>query len=170
MTSQPGKQTVAKNILPNILRSKANKTMKFVQLIEYNIRDVFLEKPYTKSGGKTIPRSFSKKWKWACLWINSLKFYTLWFYCILSWGLSKDIETKLQTKLAFTSYKAVLKNKKLSRTCLPASFSARLKRSKIFLLLCYINWPYLIICVFLLRDKSGSLWIAILFVSQIVTS
>ena len=116
MTSQSGKQTVAKNILPNILRSKANKTMKFGQLIEYNIRDVFLEKPYTKSGGKTIPRSFSKKSKWACLWINSLKFYTLWFCCILSWGLSKDIETKLQTKLAFTSYKSVLKNKKRSRT------------------------------------------------------
>ena len=63
MTSQPGKQTVAKNILPNIFKSKANKTMKFGQLIEYNIRDVFLEKPYTKSGGKTIPRSFSKKSK-----------------------------------------------------------------------------------------------------------
>ena len=63
MTSQPGKQTVAKNILPNILRSKAIKTMTFGQLREYNIRDVFLEKPYTKSGGKTIPQIFFQKIK-----------------------------------------------------------------------------------------------------------
>ena len=37
--------------------------MKFGQLREYNIRDVFLEKPYTKSGGKTIPQIFFQKIK-----------------------------------------------------------------------------------------------------------
>ena len=35
--------------------------MKLGQLIEYNIRNIFLEKSYTKCGGETIPRSFSKK-------------------------------------------------------------------------------------------------------------
>ena len=35
--------------------------MKFGQLIEHNIRNNFLEKSYTKWGGETIPRSFSKK-------------------------------------------------------------------------------------------------------------
>ena len=34
--------------------------MKFCQLIEYNMKNIFLEKPYTKCGGKTTPRSFSK--------------------------------------------------------------------------------------------------------------
>ena len=35
--------------------------MRFGQFIEYNIRNIFLEKPYTKCGGETIPRPFSKK-------------------------------------------------------------------------------------------------------------
>ena len=38
-----------------------NQTMEFGQLIEYNMRKIFLEKPYAKCGGGTIPRSFSKK-------------------------------------------------------------------------------------------------------------
>ena len=69
--------------------------MKFGQLIEHNMRSIFLEKLYTKFGGKTIPRPFPKKSK--CPWIKSLKFYTVYFYCMPSWGLSKYIETKLQT-------------------------------------------------------------------------
>ena len=35
----------------------------FGQLIEYNIRKIFLEKSYTKCGGDAIPRSFSEKLK-----------------------------------------------------------------------------------------------------------
>ena len=34
--------------------------MKFGQLIEYDIRNIFLEKSYTKWSGKTIPRPFLK--------------------------------------------------------------------------------------------------------------
>ena len=34
--------------------------MKFGQLIEYNMRNNFVEKSYTKYGGETIPRSISK--------------------------------------------------------------------------------------------------------------
>ena len=37
--------------------------MKFRQLIEYNMRNVFVEKPDTKCGGETIPRFFSEKSK-----------------------------------------------------------------------------------------------------------
>ena len=63
MTSHSGKQTVAMHTLPNISRSKNNQTMKFGLLIEYNMRHIFLEKSNTKWGGKTIPRSISKKTK-----------------------------------------------------------------------------------------------------------
>ena len=49
MTSQPGTQTIPIHILPNISRSKDNQAMKFGQLIEYNMRNIFLEKSYTKS-------------------------------------------------------------------------------------------------------------------------
>ena len=44
MTSQPGKQTIVIHILPNILRSKNNQTMKFSQLIDYNTKNIFKEK------------------------------------------------------------------------------------------------------------------------------
>ena len=51
------------HILPNISRNKGNQTMKFGQLIECNMRNIFLEKSYTKCGGETSPRPFSKKLK-----------------------------------------------------------------------------------------------------------
>ena len=37
--------------------------MKFGQLIEYNMRNTYLEKSYTKYGRETIPRPFSEKSK-----------------------------------------------------------------------------------------------------------
>ena len=43
MTSQLGKQTTAIHILPNISRSKGNQTMKYGQLIQYNMRNIFLK-------------------------------------------------------------------------------------------------------------------------------
>ena len=66
-------------------------------LIEYNIQNIFLEKSYTKCGGETIPDSFLKNLIWAYFWIDCLKFYTVCFYCMPSWGLLKYIETKLET-------------------------------------------------------------------------
>ena len=63
MTSQPGYQTIVIHILPNISWSKGNQTMKFGQFIECNKRNIFIEKSYTKWGGKTIPRPFSEKLK-----------------------------------------------------------------------------------------------------------
>ena len=60
MTSQPGKETIVIHILPNISRSKGSQTMKFDQIIEYNMRNIFTEKLYTKCGKETISRLFSK--------------------------------------------------------------------------------------------------------------
>ena len=37
--------------------------MKFGQLIEYNMRNIFVEKSYTRYAGETIPRPLSKKSK-----------------------------------------------------------------------------------------------------------
>ena len=44
-------------------RSKENQTMKFDQLTEYDMRNIFLEKSYTKCGKETISRLSSKKSK-----------------------------------------------------------------------------------------------------------
>ena len=49
--------------MPNISKSKGNETMKYGHLTEYNMRNIFLEKPYTKCGGETNPRPFSGKLK-----------------------------------------------------------------------------------------------------------
>ena len=48
------------HILPNISRSKGSQTMKFGQLTKYRIKNIFLEKPYTKFGGEATPRPFYK--------------------------------------------------------------------------------------------------------------
>ena len=44
MTSQPGLQTIAIHILPNISQSKGNQAIKFGQLIEHNKVNIFLQK------------------------------------------------------------------------------------------------------------------------------
>ena len=49
--------------MSNILRSKENQTMKFGQLIECNMRNIFLEKWYKKCREETSPRPFSEKLK-----------------------------------------------------------------------------------------------------------
>ena len=53
--------------------------MKFGQLIKYNLRNIFLEKLYTKCGGETIPRPFFKKSKWSL----SLDQYSKVLYILL---------------------------------------------------------------------------------------
>ena len=49
------------HILTNTSRSKDNQTIKFGELIEYNMSNIFLEKSYQKYRGETIPRPLSKK-------------------------------------------------------------------------------------------------------------
>ena len=103
LTSQPREQTIVIYILPNISRSKGNQTMKFGQLIECNIRNIFLEKSY-------IHKSLDQ---------YSKVLYSLFlFYPRLR---AKYIETKLQT----TCFYFILSiNKKRFGTSLPVSFSA----------------------------------------------
>ena len=63
MTLQSRKQAITIPISPNISISKGNQSMKFSQLIELNMRNIFLIKSYKKCGGKGIFRHFSKKSK-----------------------------------------------------------------------------------------------------------
>ena len=108
---------------------------------------------HTRNGvEKLVPDPFLENWNWAYIWINSLKFYTVCFYCISSWGLSKYIGTKLQTIwfyiehfLMFLYWWAIpdiehfLKIKRgLELVSLP-HFLHNVRR-KMFLLLYSINW------------------------------
>ena len=71
-------------ILSNILRSKDNHSMKFGQLIEYNMRIIFLEKSCPECGGETSPRQFSGKLK--------LEIFIVCFNRMPSWGILKYIK------------------------------------------------------------------------------
>ena len=50
MTSQPDLQTMEIHIMPNISQSNGKQTMKFGQFIEYNKRNIFLQKLCRKWG------------------------------------------------------------------------------------------------------------------------
>ena len=60
MALQPGKQAITLHILPHISKSKGNQTIKFGQLTQYNVRNVFAKNSFTKCGRKFIRRPFSK--------------------------------------------------------------------------------------------------------------
>ena len=53
MMSRPGLQTILIHISLNISQSRGNQTMKFGQLIEYNKRNIFLQKLWGKWGRET---------------------------------------------------------------------------------------------------------------------
>ena len=57
MMSHPGQQTIVIHMFPNILRSIDS------QSTECNMRNIFLEKSYTKYGGETSSDPFSEKLK-----------------------------------------------------------------------------------------------------------
>ena len=76
MTSQPWKKIILIYKLTNISRNKGQSNNEMTK--------IFLKKSFTKSGGETIPRPFFKKFKIEYIWINSLKFYTVCFNCMLS--------------------------------------------------------------------------------------
>ena len=65
MKSQPGKQTITKLILLNNWKNKGNKTTKFGQLIEYNMRNFFLEKLFSNQVEKLFPDTFLKNQNWS---------------------------------------------------------------------------------------------------------
>ena len=152
MKSQTRKQAIPICILPNIWRSKANQIMKFGQLRELNMRNIFHEKPRTRYGGETILwKTFLKNQNLAYRWISSLKVYKVkvCFDCMPSWGLLKDIKTN-HRPLAIMLSKAFLK-KGLELVFLP-HFLHDIWRKEV--LLSYsINWPYyFIVCLPLLRE------------------
>ena len=85
---QSAQQIIAIHILPNISRSKGNQAMKFNQLIEYNMRNIFHNK--NNAMEKLVRNPFIKNQNWAYLWINSLKCYIKFAFIVCpSQGLLK---------------------------------------------------------------------------------
>ena len=78
------------------------------ELIECNMRNIFLKKSYTKCLGETSPRNFYKKSKLSiCLNLicNSLRYYEVWFCCMSKHGtrgnVAKYIKTEVLTAFFF---------------------------------------------------------------------
>ena len=93
MTSQSGKQIITIHILPNISRNKGNQTTKFGQLIEHNLRNIFLRKLCRKCGRKTNSRrlfGFLEKVK-----ISGQHLSLDRFWYTLPWLGNTKIKTKL---------------------------------------------------------------------------
>ena len=89
MTPQPGSQSILIHILPNILRSKVNQTIKFGQLTECNMGNIFFLKIHKQNAVeklKLVPDLFLEDESWAYLWINGLKLYTVCFCCMANEG------------------------------------------------------------------------------------
>ena len=84
MISQPGKQTIVITILTNISRSKSNHTIKFDKLIEYNMRNIFLEKTTQKNVVEKLFPNLSLKIKIEHISGSSRKFHVNCFYCMPS--------------------------------------------------------------------------------------
>ena len=80
--------------MANISKSKGNQTIKFGQLIERNMRSMFLQKSYKKCGAGISPRPFSEKWKLG-ISLDQKSKITVCFYCMATWELSKYFEIKL---------------------------------------------------------------------------
>ena len=57
MTSKPGQQIITIHILS---KGKGDQTMKFGELIEYNMKNIFLEKSYAKCDEELVPDPFKK--------------------------------------------------------------------------------------------------------------
>ena len=156
--------------MPNILRRKGNQIIKFGQLIDYNMRNIFLEKSYTKYGGKTSPRSFSEKLK-LCI---SLDQYSNVLYSLFL------LHTKLRAIEIYWSKAAdhfplphlkLFKTKKTKNSLELVSLHYFLHNfwRKIFFLIYFINWSAFIVRLSLLHEILGEMSIAIVW-NQVVTS
>ena len=155
------------HILPYILKSKGNETMKSGQLIEYNMVNVLLLKKIIHK--KLVPHTFLKNQNWAYLWINSIKFYEVCFCCVQAMGWQNTLKLKCRP-LAFTLNKACWESKTRSRTSLSASFSEWFSK-KIFLTLCSINWPLTVsLYEYVYFLKCQRIFFLQIFVNEIVTS
>ena len=91
---------------------------------------------------KLVPDPFFKNQNWAFIRINSQQFYTVCFYYIVYWQNILKLRCK---PLAFTSYKAVLKNKKRSENSPHLPYFLHDFWRKIFLTSHSIKWPKFIV-------------------------
>ena len=155
------------HILLIVSRSKSNQPMKFGQLLECNMRNIFPEQSCTNCDGETCHRLFSEKLKLSIsLDISSLKFPTVCF-CLASCGLSKFIETKLQTTCFHLILGFLNTQKKVWNQSSCLNFCI-IFEEKYFCYILLIDQFLLSGCLYFVR--YWAICVLKLFVNQVVTS
>ena len=124
------------------------------------MRNIFLEKSYTKCGRETIPRPFSKSQNREYFWVNILKFYIYFLIVCQVENYRKWLKLSCRP-LAFTSHKAFLKSKKRSRTSLPVFIFCMIIEEIPISLATTIKWPNFITWLSLLCEILDDMCIVI---------
>ena len=148
--------------MTNISRSKGNQTIKFGQLIEYDMKKKKKKrkKSHTQNAVEVLfPDPLLKNQSWPELWINSQKFYTACFYCMPGWGLSKYIKLSC---LLLPHVKLLEKIKGGLELVSLSHFRNQFWR-KICLFLYSITWPNLVVWLNLLCEILGNISIVIVY-------
>ena len=132
--------------------------MKFSQLIEYNMRNIFFEKSYTKFGGETSPRPFFAKLKLSISLDQKPKALCLLFQLYAKLRVIEIFETKLQTTCFYLILRFFKREKDLwnQSPCLILCIFVKEKYLSCYILLidqvpltsCLHFVKYLTICVF----------------------
>ena len=133
MTFWSCRKSTRLHIFPKFSKSKGKQAMRFGQLIEYNMRNIFFDRSYRKCARETIPRSLSKNQIQAYFWINSVKLFLLYD------NLFKKSKTKTKSGLELVYLPHFLYN-----------FQRR-----ILILGCFINWPNFIDLLPLIREMHS---------------
>ena len=128
MTSQTVILTITIRTLSNFSLSKNSQTMKFILLIEYKMRNIFLE--------KSSPNSFYKNQNWAYRWMNILKCYKFCCYDMFK-SSSKRTSVQVLTTCFHLTWNSFFFKKERSRTSLPVTFSACSLKKNISHFICY---------------------------------
>ena len=98
--------------MPNISRSKGNKTVKYGKLIEYNMRNILLEKSCTKYGGETSLRPLFKKSKLSIPLDQQSETLHSLFWLYVQVEIYQNIIKLRCWSLRLTLCKAILKTKR----------------------------------------------------------
>ena len=134
-----------------VMQKTDENEMKFAQLKRYDIRNIFLKNLTKNLVEKLFPDPFLKNQNCAYTWINSLKFCTVLFHCMPSWGLIKD-----KKDLELVSLPQFLHNfwkKKLS--CL---FYELTKFHRLVAFTLWDIWPYVYCNCLLTRLWRNKFW------------
>ena len=90
-------------ILPNISSRKSNQATKIDQLRECNMTNIFLEKSYTRCGGETIPKPYSKNSKSRKSQGQFYKSFIQFVFIVCKFGSYRNILKLNSRPLVFTS-------------------------------------------------------------------